>query len=171
MIGCAPEVPSWYAIHTRSNFEKRVSTDLAMKQLHTYLPTFHEVHRWKDRSKRVDVPLFPGYVFARLQNTDEDRMTVLRTPGAVRILGQAGKMEPIPDSELESIRILLRSSLAFSAHPFLRQGAKVRVSRGALRGVEGVMVRFRDQTRLVLSVDLLAQSVALEVDAKDVEPV
>ena len=171
VIGPAPEVPCWYAIHTKSNFEKQVTANLTLKRLDTYLPTFPEVHRWKDCSKRVDVPLFPGYVFARFRDLGEDRMAVLRTPGTVRILGQAGKIEPIPDREVESIRILLRSKLAFSAHPFLRQGARVRVNRGALKDVDGVLVRFKGQTRLVLSVDLLAQSVALEIDAEDVEPI
>jgi len=169
LIAGSPDAASWCAIHTRSNFEKRVAAELSARLIQNYLPLRQEAHQWKDRLKRIELPLFPGYVFARIRDRERDRSQILRAPGAVRVLGQSGKIEPIPDEEIESIRLLLQSSVAFFAHVFLREGARVRVRRGALQGLEGVLVRYKNQARLVLSVNLLAQSVAAEVDAADVE--
>jgi transcription antitermination factor NusG len=159
----------WYAVFTRSNFEKRVAADLASRQLDCFLPLVHETHQWKDRRKVVDVPVFPGYVFVHMPDREQTRLAVLRTNGTVRILGHGSSIEPIPDVEIESIRLLLQSGVPFVSHPFLREGARVRVRRGVLKDLEGVLVRFKNRTRLVVSVDLLARSVALEIDAGDAE--
>jgi transcription antitermination factor NusG len=162
--------PRWYAIQTRSRFEKIVGAELALKGIDHYLATFEALHQWKDRKKVVELPLFSGYVFARFQDADAGRLLVLRTTGVVRILGPSGGIEPIPDVEIDSIRQLLLSGKPSFAHPFLREGSWVRVRKGVLAGVEGRLTRVKNQTRLVLSVDLLSQSVATEVDAWEVEP-
>ncbi len=159
----------WYAVYTRSNFEKRVAADLAAKHLENYLPLVEQLHQWKDRKKVVDVPVFPGYVFARFADSDKIRLQVLRTPGTVRILGQGDRIEPIPEVEIESIRRLLKANVPCFAHPFLREGAWVRVKRGALRDLEGILVRVKSKSRLVLSITLLSQAVATEIDISDVE--
>lgn len=159
----------WYAAHTRSNFEKRVAAELEAKGVEPYLPAYQEIHQWKDRRKRVEVPVFPGYVFVRLSDSPARRLAVLQTAGVLRLLGHGGAPEPVDDAELEALRRLLKSNPRCLAHPFLREGARVRVKRGALAGVEGILARLKNQSRLVISVALLAQSVAVEVDTADVE--
>jgi len=159
----------WYALYTRSNFEKRVAAELTRKAVESYLPVIEQIHQWKDRKKRIEVPVFPGYVFVRMLDTSAARLTVLRTAGSVRILGQGDRIEPIPEAEIESIQRLLRARVPCFAHPFLKEGAWVRVKRGPLRDVEGLLVRVKSKTRLVLSVALLSQSVATEIDLSDVE--
>ena len=165
----APVVPLWYAVYTRSNFEKRVATELAAKNVEHYLPVVPQLHQWKDRRKMIDVPVFPGYVFARFRDSFITRLQVLRTAGTVRILGQGERIEPVPDAQIESIQRLLKANVPCFAHPFLREGAWVRVKRGPLRGLEGLLVRVKSKSRLVLSVTLLSQSVATEIDISDVE--
>ena len=169
VVPAVPPLPLWYAVYTRSNFEKRVATELAAKNVEHYLPVVPQLHQWKDRRKMIDVPVFPGYVFARFPDSLQARLRVLRTAGAVRILGQGERIEPVPDAEIESIRRLLKANVPCFAHPFLREGAWVRVKRGPLRGLEGLLVRVKSRSRLVLSVTLLSQSVATEMDTSDVE--
>ena len=161
--------PAWYAVYTRSHFEKRVAAELAAKHIENYLPVVEEWHQWKDRRKMVDVPVFPGYVFARFRDSTAARLQVLKAAGTVRILGQAERIEPIPEVEIESIRRLLKANVPCFAHPFLREGAWVRVKRGPLKDVEGLLVRVKSKTRLVLSISLLSQAVATEIDIADVE--
>ena len=167
----AKEPSAWYAVHTRSNFEKVVHAELLRRRIETYWPAFEEIHQWKDRKKRVERSVFPGYVFIQITDKPETRVQVVRTNGVVRILGSGSAIEAVPDYEIASIRRLLDSKRQCYAHPFLREGAWVRVKRGPLRDVEGRLVRFKNQTRLVLTVDLLSQAVATEIDLCDVEPI
>ena len=170
-IPLVAELPaSWYAIQTRSRFEKTVRTELTSRGIENYLAEFTEVHQWKDRKKEVAMPLFPGYVFANFRETGKARLEVLRTNGVVRILGVSAAIEPIPDGEIESIRQLLLSGKQCYPYPFAQEGAWIRVRRGPLTGVEGRLVQIKSQTRLVLSINLLSRSVATEVDACDIEP-
>jgi transcription termination/antitermination protein NusG len=169
LLGYPLSGPSWYAVHVRSNFEKRVATELTAKGLESYLPAVSETHAWKDRKKVIEVPLFPGYVFTRFSDTGVSRLAVLRTTGAVRILGSRDTIEVIPDSEVEAIQTLLQAKVPLLAHPLLREGARVRIRRGPLKDVEGLLVRIKSEARLVLSVELLCRSVSTEVDVSDVE--
>lgn len=146
-----------------------MSSLLTEKGIENYLPIFREIHRWKDRKKVVEMPVFPGYLFTRLVDSSGSRLAVLRTEGAVRILGQGERIEPVSDKEIEALKFLLQSHTRCLAHPLLREGAWVRVKRGALKNLEGLLVRVKNQTRLVLSINLLSQSVSTEVDAGDVE--
>jgi len=165
------ELPaSWYAIQTRSRFEKAVRTELTSRGIENYLAEFTEVRQWKDRKKAVTLPLFPGYVFARFRAAERARAEVLRTNGVVRILGTGCVIEPIPLTEIESIHQLLRNGNQCYPYPFVREGSWIRVRRGPFTGVEGWLVQIKSQTRLVLSINLLSRSVATEVDARDVEP-
>jgi transcription antitermination factor NusG len=160
--------PSWYAVHVRSNFEKKVAGELAAKGLESYLPSVTEVHNWKDRKKVIDVPLFPGYVFTRFCDTPASRLAVLRTAGTARILGCQDSIEAIPDYEIESIQRLLWANVPLLIHPLLQEGSVVRILRGPLRDLEGLLVRIKNQARLVLSVELLSRSVSTEVNVRDV---
>ncbi len=161
---------AWYAVHTRSNFEKRVAADLGLKQMEVYLPVFQAVHRWKDRNKLVETPVFSCYVFVRFPNCDPARLRILRTPGVVRILGTEGRLEPIPEPQIEAVRRMVQEGRSCSIHPLLREGTRVRVLRGPLRDIEGFFVRAKSCCRLVVSLPLLSQSIASEVDAADIEP-
>ena len=159
----------WYVVRTRSNYEKKVSLGLTQKGIDNYLPAFHEIHRWKDRKKDVELPVFPGYLFFRAADSSESRVSVLRTEGAVSILGQGPKIEAVPDEEVDALRLLLASRLPCQSHPLMRAGAWVRIRCGPLKDLEGLLVRVKNETRLVLSITLLSQSVSTEVAAEDVQ--
>jgi transcription antitermination factor NusG len=159
----------WYAVQTRSNFEQCVCQELAEKGVENYCPRFSEIHQWADRKKTVERPLFPGYVFARFMDSNEVRLRVLKTTGTVRLLGASSTIEAIPDYEIDSLRKMLRVGRSWTPHAYLRDGSRVRVRRGALKDAEGILVRRKDETRLVLSISLFCKAVATEVDAADVE--
>jgi transcription antitermination factor NusG len=159
----------WYAVQTRSNFEKRSSGELSAKGIDVYLPALSEVHQWKDRAREIETPLFRGYLFVRLTDSLDARWQVLRSSGVVRILGRGAESEPVPDPEIEGIRKLLQTRIPFARHDYLREGVRVRVRHGALQGVEGILLRVRNQSRLVISVELLSQSVSTEIDADNAE--
>ena len=159
----------WYAVRTRSNYERRVSLLLAEKGIEHFLPTFREAHQWKDRKKLVESPLFPGYLFTRIPDSRESRFSVLSTEGVVTLLGNGDMIEQVPEHEIEAVRTLLQCNTRCQTHPLLREGAWVRVKRGPLKNLEGLLVRVKTQTRLVLSITLLSQSVSTELDASDVQ--
>lgn len=163
----APQL--WYAVHTRSHFERQVATEITGNGLNCYLPSYEEEHQWKDRKKKVSLPLFPGYLFVRIRDLPTERLTVLKARGVVQIVGSGGRIEPIAEEEVESVKRVLDSRLACHGHPFLRAGMRVRVKRGILRGLEGFLIRVKNRARLVISVNLIAQSVAAEIDIADVE--
>lgn len=158
----------WYAVHTRSNFEKRVAAELVAKGFESYLPLLRERHAWKDRRKTIEIPLFPGYVFVSFSGSSQEQVRILMTLGAVTILGTNGKPERIPGRELTAIRRMVDAGLTLAHHPFLTEGAPVRVTRGALQGVQGVLLKVKNTDRIVVSICLLSQSVAAEIDIEDV---
>jgi transcription antitermination factor NusG len=160
----------WYAVHTRSNFEAQVAGQLASKGVENYLPAYEETRQWKDRKKKITVPLFSGYLFAYFSDTAEERVRVLATSGVAGILGWGGKLEPVQEEELAAVRNFLSARANCMPHPFLREGDWVRVKRGPLKGLEGYLVRSKNGSRLVISVSVVSQSVAAELDAADVEP-
>jgi transcription antitermination factor NusG len=158
----------WWAVYTRHQHEKTVAQLLSTKGFEVFLPLYDSMRRWRDRSKLLSLPLFPGYVF--LRGGLGRRLHVLTTPGVHTILSNGEKIAAIPDQEIDAIRRAVNSPARVEPHPFLRCGERVRVTRGSLEGVQGVLVRKKSMYRLVLSVEMLAQSVAVEVDAADVEP-
>ena len=165
----ATENPSpWWAIYTRHQHEKSVAQVLSTKGFEIFLPLYDSVRRWKDRNKSLSLPLFPCYVFVR--GGLNRRLQVVTTPGVHTILYSGERIATIPNEEMDAIRAAINSPSKVEPHPFLRCGEKVRVTRGSLEGVVGVLVRKKSLYRLVLSVEMLAQSVAVEIDAADVEP-
>lgn len=163
------EDSKWWALYTRHQHEKTVAGMLSAKGFEVFLPLYDSMRRWKDRSKMVSLPLFPCYVFVR--GGLNRRLQVVTTPGVHMILFHGEHVATIPGAEIDAIRKAVEGPFRVEPHPFLKCGERVRVIRGTLEGVEGVLARKKSLLRLVLSVDMLAQSVALEIDAADVEPV
>src|ERR1700675_1339358 len=159
----------WCAVWTRSRHEQVVREQLEKKKIAAFLPTIPRWSRWKDRKKKVDFPLFPGYCFAQFDPAHA--LPILKCAGVVNIVSFDGKPAAIPPYELDSIRVLVGSELQFDPCPLIREGMMVEVVHGPLRGVVGRLLR-KDapKARLVLSVDLIGQAVSFEVDAADVKP-
>jgi len=161
----------WYALHTRARHEKTVERRLRDQGMETFLPTAMEVHRWSDRKKKVEVPLFSCYVFLRSALTTEDRTRVYQVESVHGFVGVRGASLPIPDEQIESIRKVVTQSAAWRSHPFLKAGQRVRIRGGAMDGVEGVFVSENGDHSLIISVDAIQRSMAVRIDGYDVEPV
>lgn len=158
----------WFALWTRSRHEQVVREQLVQKHVEAFLPTVTRWSRWKDRKKKVDWPLFPGYCFARFNPTD--RLPILKCSGVVSIISFEGEPAPIPDREIDGVRQLVESDLAYDPCPLIHEGMMVEVVHGPLKGVVGRLMRKNERARLVLSVDLIGRAVSVEVDAADVRP-
>jgi transcription antitermination factor NusG len=143
-------------------------TQLRERNIEAFLPTITRWSRWKDRTKRIDWPLFPGYCFVRIVRSDS--LPVQKCIGVVEIISHQGKLAAVPDAEVEAIRTLVTSKLAYDPCPLVDVGDMVEVVRGPLRGVTGRLVRKGAHARLVLAVNLIGQGVSVEVDAADVRP-
>jgi transcription antitermination factor NusG len=161
--------PRWYAVGTRPRHEKAVARLLQAKSVEAFLPVCKSVHRWNDRNAVVSQPIFPGYVFVRIGL--EDRMQVLSVPGVVNFVGPHGRPASIPEEELIALRRCLDRHVSMEPHPYLAVGSRVRIKQGLLAEMEGILIRKKGQFRLVLSVHLIARSVAVEVDGSVVAPV
>lgn len=161
----------WYAVQTRARHEKVVSERLQEQGLTTFLPMVSEVHRWSDRRKKVELPLFSCYVFVRMVPSNEARVRVHRVNGVFGVVGVRGEGTPIPDEQIQAVRTLISEQLPWSFHPFLKIGQRVRIRGGSMDGVEGVLVaRNRDRT-LVVSIDAIQRSLAVRIEGYDVEAV
>jgi transcription antitermination factor NusG len=158
----------WFAVWTRSRHEHVVRDQLSRKHVEVFLPTVTRWSHWKDRRKEIEWPLFPGYCFARFD--PRDRLPVLKCTGVVNIVSTEGRPAPIPPQEIDGIRLLVESELAYDPCPFIREGMMVEVTHGPLKGVTGRLLRKGAHARLMLSVDLIGQAVSVEVDAADVRP-
>ena len=158
---------AWFALWTRSRHEQVVREQLEQKQIEAFLPTVARWSRWKDRKKKIDWPLFPGYCFARFN--PRERLPILQCAGVVSIISFEGEPAAIPAHHIEGIRQLVESDLAYDPCPLIREGMMVEVVHGPLRGVIGRLVRKNEKPRLVLSVDLIGRAVSVEVDAADVK--
>ena len=164
----ASDAAHWFAVWTRSRHEQTVRGQLEQKAIESFLPTVSKWSRWKDRRKRIDWPLFPGYCFARFEA--RARIEVLKCAGVVNIVSVDGEPAPIPERDIANIRQLVESELAYDPCPLIHEGDVVEVTYGPLKGVVGRLVRKNDKARLLLSVDLIGQAVSAEVDAADVRP-
>jgi transcription antitermination factor NusG len=160
--------PTWWALYTRHQHEKTVAEMLSFKGIEVLLPLYEAKRRWKDREKLQSLPLFPGYLF--VHTTYHRKLQVLSTPGVHMILHRGQEIATIPDHEIEAIQKAVGMPAKVEPHPYLECGTRVRVISGPLEGVCGIFVRKKNVSRLVLSVDTLAQSVSVEVFADDVEP-
>jgi transcription antitermination factor NusG len=160
----------WYALYTRSRFEKKLLTEIADRSIEVFLPMREVLSRWKDRKKKIWLPLFPGYIFLHQVNTAANRYRVLNIPGAVRFVGHEGHADPIPDEQIESVRRFLEASISVDPYPYIQIGRRVEIIAGPLKGIQGILVQKKGRFRFVLRVDLIRQAVSIEIDASDVRP-
>lgn len=158
----------WYALRTKSRHEKLVRDRLQGQGIEELLPTVKRLSQWKDRKKEIEVPLFPGYCFARFAWLD--RLAAQKVSGVVEVVGGGDRPEPIPNEEIEALKTLMASTLPYDSYPYLRAGMAVEVIRGPLEGAHGILVRKGKHHRLVIAVHLIQQASAVEIDAKDVRP-
>ncbi len=166
----APEFaePCWYATYTLPRHEKAVQHQLTLRSVESYLPLYEKRSRWKDRVVRLQLPLFPGYVFVRIPLAD--RVHVLQSPGVVRLVGFNGRPAALAENEIERLQkfLALRNAEPF---PYLVTGKRVRVSSGPLEGLEGVVVRRKSSSRVVVTIDTIQRAVAFEVAAADLRQI
>jgi transcription antitermination factor NusG len=158
----------WYAVYTSSRHEKCVARHFVEREIKNFLPLYQRVHRWNKRSAvSLELPLFPNYVF--VQASRQQRNAVLGVPGVLAIVGSGHTPSTLPDAEIEALRAGLERR-KFEPHPYLVEGERVRIRSGAMEGMEGILIRKKKDLRVVLTLDLIQRSVAVEVDGDDVEP-
>jgi transcription antitermination factor NusG len=170
-MACPPEgllMPKWFAVYTSPRHEKRVAQYLEVREIEHYLPLYHPRHKWNSGSTvTLDLPLFPGYIFVHIDRTK--RVKVLEVPGVLTFVGgTGGKPAALPDEEIDALRSGLSLRRA-EPHPLLTVGQRARIRSGALAGMEGIVVRQKGSLRVVLTVDLIMQSVSVEVDGTELE--
>jgi len=158
---------NWYAVTTRSRHEKVVAEQLWQKEIECFLPLHEVISKWKDRLKKVQFPLFPGYLFVHVP-IQERRLDILKVPSVVRIIGFNGEPVSIPGPEVQAVKQLVFSTLPYDPYPYIVKGNRVEIVRGPLRGLQGNLVEKKGALRFILSIDLIQQAVACEVDACDV---
>ncbi|MEE8160245.1 MAG: UpxY family transcription antiterminator [Acidobacteriota bacterium] len=160
----------WYAVTTRSRHEKVVAEQLWQKEIECFLPLRDVLSQWKDRRKKVQFPLFPGYLFVKVHMKDR-RVDILKVPSVASIVGLNGHPLPIPAEQLDSVKRLVFSTLPYDPYPYIVEGDRVEIIRGALQGLQGILLEKKGRYRFILSVDLIQQAIACEVDSCDVEKI
>ncbi len=161
----------WCAVYTRARHEKVVANRLCEKGVTTFFPMVTEVHHWSDRKKTVELPLFSTYLFVKLMPSNEDRQKVLRIDSVLGFVGTPGWGTPIPNEQIDAVRTLVNVQLPFACHPFLKTGQRVRIRSGALNGLEGILLSRKGDRKLIISVDAMQRSLAVQIDGYDVEPI
>ena len=164
------DLKCWYAVYTIVRHEKKVQASLCRRDIENFLPLRDFVSQWKDRKKRVQIPIFPGYLFVNISmDNSRDLLHIYNTNGVIRILGNNGQHTPIPVEQINSVKKLLDCGLNYDLYPYLSEGKKVVVTRGPMEGVTGKVVKRKGKDRLIVSVDLIKRSVGIEVEAGLVE--
>ncbi|MCI0418814.1 MAG: UpxY family transcription antiterminator [Acidobacteria bacterium] len=159
--------PSWFAVYTRSRHEHAVKTQLDSKGIEGFLPAYNKVSQWKDRRRTIEMPLFPGYLFVKIPPIN--RLEVLKAFGVVRLVGDGCAPLPVPEVQIQNIHRLLETGFKYDPHPYLQIGRRVRITNGPLSGLEGILARKKNLSRLVVSVDLIERAVSVEIDSWNVE--
>jgi len=162
---------AWYALYTRSRHEKKLLSELSDRSIDVFLPMREVLSRWKDRKKRIWLPMFPGYIFVHQVDTPENRFRVLNVPGAVRFVGHEGHADRIPDDQIDAVRRFLETKIAIDPYPYIRVGQRVEIIAGPLKGIQGILIQKKGRFRFVLRVDLIRQAVSIEIDASDIRPI
>jgi transcription termination/antitermination protein NusG len=170
MEQASKESMHWYAVHVKSRHEFRVCESLTGAGINTFLPSIKRLCKWSDRNKLIQFPLFPGYLFVKTDSIALARITILKTKSVVRILSTVpGASEPIPDEQILSLMKIIDTNVPLDAYPYLQEGQRVRIIKGPLIGIEGLLVERAGQQKLVLSIDILSQSTSVTIQASEVE--
>lgn len=156
----------WYAAYTASRHEKTVAEHLRQRDVECFLPIYETIRRWNNGRHRVQLPLFPGYVFVRMDM--RDRLRVLQVPGLVQLVSFQGAPAALPDAEIDTLRNALTAGVLAQPHQYLNVGSKVEICSGPLQGLRGILLRHQGQFRIVISVEMIMRSIVVEVDASDV---
>ena len=159
---------NWFALQVRSRHEKIVSLSLTAKGYETFLPVYERKRHWSDRIKKSEAPLFEGYLFCRLN--PEMRLPILLVPGAIRFVGIGNTPAPVDDHEIDALQAVARAGARVVPWPFLQQGQRLRIERGPLRDLEGIVIDFKGSHHLIVSISLLQRSVAVELEREAVHP-
>ena len=163
--------PAWYAVYAQVRHEGRVHSRLLAKAFECLFPQMERWSRRRDRRKKIQVPIFPGYLFVRTVLDNHQHVKILQTPGVVSLVRNVDGPLSVPDSQILSLQTLLGSDEALTNHPYLQEGMQVRVANGPLYGCEGILVRKRNEkARLVVAIDIIQQAVSVELSEEDVEP-
>lgn len=165
-----PDEFAWFAVHTRSRFEKKVVSELRDKGIETFLPLISAKHKWSDRQRLIHLPLFPGYVFVRIAAMQGARIAVLRSIGVTNFVGVRGVGTPIPDAEIQAIQTVLEQRVPFQLYPYMQIGQLVRIRGGCLDGIEGILTSICGDESLVVSVQLIQRSIAMRISGYQIEP-
>ena len=161
--------PSWYAVYTQANHEKKAAAEISRRGVESFLPLYRAARRWSDRRIELEMPLFRGYVFVHLALSD--RLRVLQVPGVVRLVGFGGFPAPLPDDQMNTLRSGLKGCMCAQPHPYLTVGRSVRLKSGPLAGMQGILLRRKGKFRVVISLELIQRAVVVDADSADVEPV
>jgi transcription antitermination factor NusG len=163
-----PEDRSWFALAVRPRYEKTAARSLRAKSIEEFLPLYRARRQWCDRVKELERELFPGYVFCRLSWAE--RLAALSAPGVLSIVGFGGRAAPIDDREIEAVRAIVNSGHAVEPWAYLNVGQRVRVTEGCLAGVTGIVLRQKDVCRVLVTIELLQRSVAVEIGREQISP-
>ena len=164
--------PAWYAVYAQVRHESKVYSRLLAKSFECLLPQMERWSRRRDRRKKIQVPIFPGYLFVRAELDNYEQVKILQTPGVVRIVRNEDGPLPVPDKQMSSLITLLDNATVLTVHPYLKEGMQVRIVNGPLYGCEGILVRKKhEKARLVVAIDIIQQAVSVEMNEDDVEPV
>lgn len=161
--------PRWFAVWTRSKQEKAVAATLNSLGVRNYLPLKSELRKWSDRMQVVETPLFSGYLFVNISLSTNSRLRVLKVPGVGALVGNHIGPSPIPDGQIEDIHRVLTAGVECSVQPLLKEGDRVRVVKGPLAGIEGILSRTSTQSRLLVSVEMIGQSLSMNLPCSNVE--
>lgn len=156
----------WYAAYTSSRHEKTVAEHLRQREVECFLPLYETVRRWNNGRHRVQLPLFPGYVFVRMEM--RNKLRVLQVPGLVQLVTFQGAPAALPDREIDTLRCAMAAGVLAQPYRYLNVGSKVEICRGPLQGLRGILLRHQGQFRVVLSVEMIMRSIVVEVEASDV---
>jgi transcription antitermination factor NusG len=163
------QMQQWFAVYTTPRHEKRIAQHFSARGIDSFLPLYRTIRKWKHCSRvTLALPLFPSYIFVRIAR--REKVKVLEVPGVLSIAGLGCEPAPLPDAEIEALRGAV-SLGKIEPHPYLVAGEKVRVTAGPMAGLEGVLVRRKNTFRVVVTLSVITQSAAVELEITDIEPV
>ncbi len=168
VVSCTADL-QWFAVWTRSRQEKVAAAMIESLGVANYLPFKTESRQWSDRTQKVTLPLFSGYLFVRMNLLDGSKLRILKVPGVAGLVGNSSGPLPVPDHQIEAVRAVVAQGMECTVHSLLEEGDLVRVVRGPLVGVEGRLVRFNSESRLVISIEMIHRSLAVSVSRNDVD--